>query len=90
MLWVSLHFVKHEGAVMCYNVFVRIFLISFLITIATTDTAFAYINPGSGSLLLQMLFAGFIGGLFYFRKYSAFLLSFFRRGKKREQHKPSE
>jgi hypothetical protein len=31
--------------------------------------AFAYIDPGSGSLLLQMLIAGVIGFFFRFRAY---------------------
>jgi hypothetical protein len=30
---------------------------------------FAYIDPGSGSILLQFLFASAVGALIYFRKF---------------------
>ena len=39
-----------------------------------TNPAFAYIDPGSGSLLLQMIVAGFIGLLFKFRAYFKLIL----------------
>ena len=32
------------------------------------SNAHAYIDPGSGALLWQMLVAGFMGALFYFRR----------------------
>ncbi len=36
---------------------------------------FAYIDPGTGSLLWQSLTAAFIGGLFYVRRFFAKFLS---------------
>ena len=40
-----------------------------LIVIATFSVhAEAYIDPGSGSFLLQILIAGFVGAMFYFRQ----------------------
>jgi hypothetical protein len=44
----------------------------------------AYVDPGTGSMLLQLLIAGIAGALFYFRKFFAKLLSL-GGGKKREE-----
>jgi hypothetical protein len=54
-------------------------LLSFLLLLsfATEHEARAYTDPGSGMLIWQMLVAGFVGVLFYFRR----LTSWFR-GKK--------
>ena len=41
----------------------------------------AYIDPGSGSFLLQMLLAGLFGVAAFFRKY---IFGWFRRGKDQE------
>ena len=41
----------------------------------------AYIDPGSGSFLLQMLLAGLFGIAAFFRKY---IFGWFRRGKDHE------
>ena len=38
-----------------------------VLTLAVMSDAHAYIDPGSGSLLLQMLVAGVIGAVFKFR-----------------------
>jgi hypothetical protein len=38
-----------------------------------------YIDPGSGSLLLQLLIAGIIGSGVYFRNQVRSMLSWFRR-----------
>lgn len=44
----------------------------------------AYIDPGSGSFLLQILIAGFVGAMFYFRQGVEAVKRFFGRvfGKK--------
>jgi hypothetical protein len=48
----------------------------------------AYIDPGSGSLIFQMLIASFMGALFIFRRFFTpplrFLMRIFRRPKKEE------
>jgi hypothetical protein len=36
---------------------------------------FAYIDPASGAIILQMILAGTIGGLLYFRRFIARLAS---------------
>jgi hypothetical protein len=33
----------------------------------------AYTDPGSGSLILQMVFAGFVGALFYVRRIGSWI-----------------
>lgn len=40
--------------------------------------AFAYIDPGSGSLLLQLIIASFVGLMFYLRSVRQFFVRFFR------------
>lgn len=46
------------------------------ISIMQTKTAHAYLDPGSGSLLFQLLIGGLLSGLFaiklYFKKIKAF------------------
>lgn len=46
--------------------------------------AHAYMDPGSGSFLLQILLAAFVGGMFYFRQGVEAVKRFFARffGKK--------
>jgi len=48
---------------------VCIFLVTSLVLVfAFCSNAYAYIDPGSGSMLLQMLIAMVAGTFFYFRK----------------------
>lgn len=49
----------------------------------------AYLDPGSGSFLLQLLLAGILGGLFLVRMYWSRIKAFFRRILTRGQ-KPDE
>lgn len=45
----------------------------------------AYIDPGTGALLLQTLIAGFLGLMFYFRAVlKKFISMLFRRGQKND------
>ncbi len=56
-----------------------------LITLASFAlNAQAYIDPGSGSFLLQIVVAGFVGAMFYFRQGVEAVKRFFGRvfGKK--------
>ena len=54
-------------------------LMVFVIGMVMAQPAAAYTDPGSGALILQMVGAALVGGLFYFRK----ILSFFRRDRSR-------
>lgn len=47
----------------------------------------AYLDPGSGSFLLQLLIAAILGGLIAIRAYWGRLISFIRRIFSREEHK---
>lgn len=41
--------------------------------------ALAYIDPGTGSMLLQVIGAGIAGAIFYFREFRIWLVSLFSR-----------
>jgi hypothetical protein len=47
---------------------------------------FLYTDPGSGSLILQLLIASFFGGLFYIRSFVRKLKAMISGGKSGERH----
>lgn len=47
------------------------FLLIALMLIATEREARAYTDPGTGAMIWQMLAAGVVGLLFYFRRFMA-------------------
>lgn len=57
------------------------FLMSFLVVFCfvLTQTAHAYTDPGSGALIWQLLMAGFVGFLFYFRQSFSWIKSKFSK-----------
>ncbi len=57
---------------------------SFIISTVGLTRPLAYLDPGSGSYLLQLLIAALLGGLFALRMYWGRIKSFFRRGSDRE------
>ena len=70
------------------KLFLNFFLLNFILACFFPIQAFAYVDPGSGSLLLQMLIAGAIGALFYLRIFWGKIKNFiFRR---RTQEKSNE
>jgi hypothetical protein len=46
-------------------------------------TLFLYIDPGSGSYLIQAIIAGVLGFLFYFKNLWFRIRSFFKKDKKK-------
>lgn len=56
----------------------RAALVAFL-AIASVQPASAYVDPGTGSMLVQMAIAGIAGAMFYFRELRMQLASWFRR-----------
>jgi hypothetical protein len=50
-----------------------------ILMIASHQTVHAYLDPGSGSLLFQVLAASIIGLVYVFRKKWVNLISFFRQ-----------
>jgi hypothetical protein len=43
-----------------------------------------YIDPGSGSYLVQAIIAGILGAFFYFKNLWAGIISFFTRNRKKD------
>jgi hypothetical protein len=56
-----------------------IFPIALLL--ALPSRAFGYVDPGSGTFIYQAIYAAFLGGVFYLRK---FLNRIFKRNKSRD------
>jgi len=56
-----------------------------------TGPAHAYLDPGTGSIILQLLLGGVAGGLVIIKLYWARLRSFFvRDGKSQDKHEDTE
>ena len=59
----------------CVNV-PAIFVVFFLLCLVLSRKAYAYIDPGTGSYIFQMMIAFFVGGLFaikvFWRKIKGF------------------
>jgi hypothetical protein len=58
----------------------RLLPLLLLLLVATERQAKAYTDPGTGALIWQMLVAGFVGALFYVRRFT----SWFKTSRKRE------
>ena len=50
-----------------------------LLMIAFAQPAHAYIDPGSGSYLIQAILAGLLGILYFFKGIRTWIMSFFAR-----------
>jgi hypothetical protein len=46
---------------------------SLALLLSVPRDAYAYTDPGSGALIWQVLVAGFVGALFYFRKLASWI-----------------
>ena len=49
-------------------------------SLSTLTNGLAYLDPGSGSFILQILLASFLGALFVVRTYWQKIIAFFRGG----------
>lgn len=56
-----------------------VILFSFLTIVFIPSSAFAYIDPGTGSYILQMIAAGILGGLFAIKMFWLQVKNFFKR-----------
>lgn len=63
----------------------KIVVVAILAAIFLPGHAYAYIDPGTGSLVLQALVAGGITALVFLRNVREKILSFFRRDKKEKK-----
>ena len=61
--------------------FLHSFILFLLVILVWVDDAQAYIDPGTGSMLVQSLIAVIVGGLFIIKKYWHKLKVFFSRKK---------
>lgn len=61
----------------------KIILLSFLFLISFWVNAFAYLDPGTGSIIFQLIIAGITGSIayivFYYRKFKDFLKKIFKK-----------
>lgn len=58
----------------------KIFLLQLiLILLAIATPALAYIDPGSGSMILQVILAGILGSLFAIKVFWQKVVAFFKR-----------
>ena len=64
---------------MCIKYVWNVAIASAFFIYALTDSAYAYLDPGTGSILLQGLIGGIAGGIVVFRLYWDKLKSFFKR-----------
>ncbi len=53
-------------------------LILLLFVLSFTNSAFAYLDPGTGSYILQMLVAGLLGGVYAIKLYWVRIVTFFK------------
>ena len=70
-----------------------IWLLSVVVFLAALDPgqpAHAYLDPGTGSILLQMLLGGVAGGIVIIKLYWHRLTSFFKRDQKDSEPAPSQ
>jgi len=63
---------------------ILLFLTPFLILFGLTDSALAYIDPGSGSMLLQLLLGGIAGAVVVLKLYWRQFINLFRRSSRKE------
>ena len=60
-----------------------------ILVFGTEREARAYTDPGTGALVWQMLVAGFVGALFYFRRFSSWVKRKRSRGGQQRPDVPS-
>ena len=63
---------------------VLLFAISFLVTLGIADLAHAYLDPGTGSVILQVFLGGIVGALTVIRLYWKRIRSVFSRRSTKE------
>lgn len=59
------------------TVFSKIYVVTFLLLVLVVPSAQAYLDPGTGSFILQTLIAGFFGAIFVLKSYWASIKSWF-------------
>jgi len=66
-----------------------ILIFAILVLLSFSTEAYAYLDPGTGSYILQLIIAGLLGGLFalkmFWSKVKNFFVNLFSRGNKHEK-----
>ena len=74
---------------MRFSRWMTIFIFTMALLSVTVD-AYAYIDPGTGSYILQIVLAFFLGALFalkmFWKNVKGFVVNLFSRGKKQADH----
>ncbi len=72
-----------------FTQFTTILTVLALFYLVFTEEAYAYLDPGTGSYILQLIIAGLLGGLFalkmFWSKVKNFFVNVFSRGNKHEK-----
>ena len=68
---------------MKHSIFLPLFII-FLVNFGFSDSSFAYIDPGAGSMFLQLLLGGIAGAIVVLKLYWHKFTGFFRRNGSQE------
>lgn len=76
----------------CFVMLPRVLILTVLLLALTTQDAEAYIDPGSGSYLFQILIAGLTALVFFFSAIKQKIVGFFKGESKEEDplEKPVE
>jgi len=59
----------------------QILILTLILFFASTQNAQAYLDPGTGSYILQLIIGGALGGVFLLKNYWQSLKGFFSRNK---------
>ena len=62
-----------------FNIYYFVVLFVALTTLAFPKTSLAYLDPGTGSFVFQMIIAGIVGGLFTIKTFWRKIISFFKK-----------
>ena len=65
----------------------KIILITFVILISNSNYAFAYLDPGTGSIILQAIIGAIAAGLTFFTNFWLKVKNFFKRIFKKKDNK---
>jgi len=65
----------------------KIILITFVILISNSNYAFAYLDPGTGSIILQAIIGAIAAGLTFFTNFWLKVKNFFKKIFKKKDNK---
>ena len=63
----------------------KIIYLSFLIFLFFTNSSFAYLDPGTGSVLLQLILGALAAGLAFVKRVRDFFLNLFTKKKSKSK-----